>query len=133
MNLTSRIKKIAIQTAIESDHEQYRVGAVVFKKRGNHVIASASNSGSKTHPRQLELASRKNCFSTGKLHAEVRAIIRSKGKGDSIIVCRLGKAGALRLAKPCSVCQEAIRESGIQHVYFTNSLGEVEYYDALDS
>jgi len=116
--------------AENSEHEQYRVGAVVFRKRT--VISCASNSRVKTHPLQSRLAYRKGIYSNGRLHAEVAAIIRARGRGDAIFVCRIGKSGDARLAKPCPACEEAIREAGIKHVWYTDSEGGISYY-AVDS
>ena len=51
------------------------------------------------------------------LHAEIAAIIRAKGKAiHKIVVKRYDKSGRLMLAKPCPVCQLAIKEAGIKVV-----------------
>jgi deoxycytidylate deaminase len=56
------------------------------------------------------------------------AIIKAKQDltGSSIYVYRETKNGALGLAKPCPSCREAIREAGINKVYYTIETGYSE-------
>ena len=55
------------------------------------------------------------------LHAEMAAIIRCRdlSKAWSIEVYRVNSLGEYKLARPCPICQEAIRQAGIQKVFFT--------------
>ena len=100
------------------------VKATVRDKRGL-VLSVATNSYIKTHPRQAELARRvgepyKDC-----LHAEVLAIIRASKTGlpmYSIAVERYNKRGQPLLAKPCPICQLAIKEAGIVLTTYTDQL-----------
>lgn len=116
----------ALGVASTSSAKQYRHGAIVFYKRGHRIISGAVNVLTKTHPIQA-----KNARKAGKpkaicLHAEIHAIIKSRGKGDSLLVTRITKDGSAGNSKPCSICQEAIRSSHIKHVFYTDQLGEIK-------
>jgi hypothetical protein len=55
------------------------------------------------------------------LHAEVHAILRCKdlSKAHKIFIARYGKSGQPLNAKPCPICMQAIKESGIQLIEHT--------------
>lgn len=55
------------------------------------------------------------------LHAEVAAIIKALkvGTPHKIMIERYGKDGSPMLAKPCAMCEIAIREAGIHFVEYT--------------
>lgn len=98
---------------------QFKLIATVYDKHGQ-VIAVGENSYIKTHPRMAALA--KKCGEEHKqfLHAEVLAIIRCKGKIPyKIKIERYNKCGESRLAKPCPICELAIKEAGIKFVEYT--------------
>lgn len=52
-------------------------------------------------------------------------MIRSKGKGDTIIVARVGGCGGkeLRMTKPCSICSMTLKEYGIKHIHYSTDHG----------
>ena len=61
------------------------------------------------------------------LHAEIGAIIKSGRKvAYAIVVVRMTPGGKFANAKPCPVCQLAIKESGIQEVWYSNDSGNLE-------
>ena len=82
------------------------------------------NSYVKTHPYQAFVAKKAGypdkCF----LHAEIAAIIRCQNikKACTIIVTRLNARGAFALARPCEVCMEAIKMTGIKYIKYSNDL-----------
>ena len=95
--------------------------ATVYDKRGR-VLARATNSYDRTHPRMRELCSR--CgehHSRVYLNAEVAAILRALKRGvpQKIFVERYAANGEPRLARPCAMCMEAIREAGITRIEYT--------------
>ena len=55
------------------------------------------------------------------LHAEIDAIVRCRclDQAHKMLILRYDRAGKPRLAKPCKICQSAIREAGIDHVEYT--------------
>ena len=108
----------------KDDSKLFFVAATVLDKR-NRPVSIAENSYCQTHPAQLRFALRAKLSVKQYLHAEIAALIRAKGKGCSIIVTRLMKNGTAGNARPCPICFEAIRTSGIKNIYFTNEKSEI--------
>lgn len=97
---------------------KYRVTATVYDKRGR-VLSKAVNSYAKTHPEQARLALKVGSPEKLYLHAEVLALLRCRGEAYKIRVERHNKRGQTRLAKPCPICELAIREAGIKYVEYS--------------
>jgi tRNA(Arg) A34 adenosine deaminase TadA len=100
------------------------IKATIKDKRGV-VLSVATNSYIKTHPRQAELAAKVGQPYRMCLHAEVLAVIRASKTGlkpHSISVERYNKIGQPMLAKPCPICQLAIKEAGIILTTYTVNL-----------
>lgn len=96
------------------------ITATVYDKRGR-FLSQATNSYTKTHPYQAELAASVGLPNKVFLHAEIAALLKCKrlDKAHSIRVERYRRDGSPALAKPCPICEEAIRQAGIQEVTFT--------------
>lgn len=96
------------------------VTASIYDKRGR-LLSQATNSYTKTHPYQAEMASVAGYPDKVFLHAEIAALVKCKdlGRAYSIRVERYRKDGSPALAKPCPVCEEAIKQSGIKEVTYT--------------
>lgn len=84
-----------------------RVYSIITDKRGK-IVAEGQNSYTKTHPTQKMIASCVGLPDKEYLHAEMQAVIRSRGKGHSIYIARVDSKGNPKLAKPCPVCEHAI-------------------------
>ena len=103
---------------------KFRLGAVLVSPKG-HVVSKGYNSY-KTHP----LLSKHTEWPY--LCAETCALIRyglDNCMDHTLYVCRCGRNGGLRMAKPCEVCQWFIKEAGIKRVYYSiddNSYGTME-------
>jgi len=83
------------------------------------LLTQATNSYTKTHPAQIKYAEQ----STAKiyLHAEIAALVKLK-KGMEpykIVIERYGKDGRSRMAKPCPICERAIKAWNIKRVEYT--------------
>lgn len=91
------------------------ITAIIYDKRGR-VLSIGKNSYVKTHPLQARHAHRAGLADKLFIHAEVSAIVRCRdlSKAYKILVTRVGRNGDLLLAKPCPICQSAIRETGIK-------------------
>lgn len=99
--------------------------AIVVK---NNIVSIGINQR-KTHPMQAEFAKNEHaCY----LHAEIDAITKAKRrinkedfKKATLYVVRVKRINQgsyfPALAKPCSGCQEAIREYGIKRVIYTEN------------
>src|SRR5574341_205668 len=99
--------------------KKYNVYAVVVNKQGK-FISNGVNSYVKTHPTQAKIASQLGFDRKEYLHAEIAALVRSKStKGHKIIVVRVDKKGNPKMAKPCPICFEAIRQAGIKEIEYS--------------
>ncbi len=96
------------------------ITAIIYDKRGK-VLSIGKNSYVKTHPLQAKYANKVGLPEKQFLHAEISAIVRCRdlAKAHKIEVFRVGRNGDLLLAKPCPVCESAIKASGIKHVEHT--------------
>lgn len=88
-----------------------------FAGKGNRFGPASQNSYRKTHPRQDFFARRAGQPARQYLHAEVAALLRAPKDCDTLYVFRFTKDGQLALAKPCPVCQLAIKHFGIRKVF----------------
>jgi pyrimidine deaminase RibD-like protein len=96
----------AARVAINSDHSLHAHAAMVLKK--GKVIGFASNFGWK--------------------HAETRAIRGVSPrllKGSIVWSIRIAKGGRIRMAKPCTNCEEALRRAGIKTVHYSTNDGNI--------
>lgn len=121
---STRYFELARREASCSTFDQYRLGAVITS--GNYVVARGRNRP-KSHPMQLKYEKyRGRTGIRNHVHAEVDALIRSGYEdltGCEIFVYRETKAGHLANSKPCPACMQAIKDSGIQYIYFTSEDG----------
>lgn len=109
-------------------NKKYFVGAVILDRKGNPV-SIGFNSYTKTHPYQkllsdtVKMDEREMQFY---LHAEINALIKCNCVPHTLIVARIGvEDKILRLAKPCPLCQKAIRQSSLKKVCYTNDNNEL--------
>lgn len=101
------------------------ITARVYSKSGA-LLATGVNSYTKTHPIQYKYACKAGKPYKMYLHAEISAIIKALKVNSNpykIEVIRIGKDGRLRMAKPCLVCMEAIRDAGIKKIRYTTNSG----------
>jgi len=101
-------------------HKQHNITAIIYDKRGR-VLSIGKNSYVKTHPYQKELACKCGFPDRIFIHAEIQAILKCKNltQAHKIFVSRYSIAGKPMNAKPCPICEEAIRLAGIKHVKYT--------------
>ena len=100
--------------------KRYDITAIIYDKRGR-VLSVGKNSYIKTHPLQAQHAREAGEPHKVFLHAEVHAISRLKdlAKAHSMKIFRFLEDGSPALARPCKVCQSAIRAAGIEVVDHT--------------
>jgi deoxycytidylate deaminase len=96
------------------------ITAIIYDKRGR-VLSIGRNSYIKTHPLQKYHADKVGLSDKVYCHAEISAIIRLRDnqKPYKIFISRLLKDGSFGNAKPCLICQSAIKACGIKEVEFT--------------
>lgn len=105
---TRRIINLATQSALRSEWV-WRVGAVIYN--GSTILSVGTNDWMKTSPKSWhDFKSR---------HAEFNALIkveRSRLKGSSIYVHRIGRDLLTHNAKPCGACEKMLAWAGIKRV-----------------
>lgn len=114
-----------------SDFPTHKLGAVMML--GNKVLAVGYNI-TKTHPIQkkynIERGYDPDVKNNGQIHAEMMCLINTKyldvdWSRVSLYIYREHKDHTTAIAKPCPACEKAIRERGINQVYFTTE--EIPY------
>lgn len=116
----------AIMLAKDNPTDLNKMAAIIAKRR--EILGVGLNSR-KSHPLQKLFSKSEVKIS---LHAEIAAIIdalkdydEDELKGANIFVARVLKNGSRAVAKPCPICERAIKAYGIQGIYWT------EYEDKL--
>jgi len=105
--------------------KKYLILAKAFDSKGR-VIATAWNDYSKSHPAMKYFAEKANVPNKEYLHAEVSALLRAKDKQVWMLsIERYNKDGSMALAKPCKVCQEAIKAFDVKRIKYTTPDGWV--------
>jgi tRNA(Arg) A34 adenosine deaminase TadA len=99
---------------------KYNLTAFIYDKQGR-VISFGQNSYVKTHPLQAFHARKSGKEKSIYLHAEIHAITRCKdiSAAHKMVVVRYGKDGKPAPAKPCVICQSAIKSTPIKIVEHT--------------
>ena len=97
------------------------VGALLLNK--NKVVASATNLETKSHPIQAKFAQKVGLCEKIFLHAEIAALVKCREECDTIVVARVNPQGKLRMARPCPICDLALREAGISKIHYTTNQG----------
>ena len=93
--------------------------AKIFDKKGR-MLSSGSNFPKKTHPEQARRAAMMGEEYKVYLHAELAALVKVRdGTPYKITIERYGKKGQPLSAKPCPICELAIKEAGIRFVEYT--------------
>jgi len=103
-----------------SRRQTQEITAIIYDKKGR-ILSIGKNSYVKTHPKQALHAAKVGRPEKIFLHAEMDAIIRCKNlsRASKILVSRVSKKGKYVNAKPCPVCESAIKEAGIKNVEWT--------------
>jgi len=98
----------------------FDITAIIYDKRGM-VLSVGKNSYVKTHPLQKKYAEQVGLKEKEFLHAEVAAIIKcvKLEKAHKIKIFRFGAKNQPMMAKPCPICETAIRAAGIEIVEHT--------------
>lgn len=107
-------------------NNRFRVSAIVTDNRGK-IISKAINSYNKTHPIQAGYAQKIKRPSRIYLHAEIAALVKCRKNPHTIYVSRFYRDGKMAMAKPCKICEMALKESGVKKVVYTTVSGIQEY------
>lgn len=106
--------KIAIKIAEANDsYPKWRFGGLVLK---GGAVRSVGISKLHTHP---SIASDEHLVDIS-THAEEDALRRcGSPKGATMYLARVGRNGLPAMAKPCSICEDLLRDSRIKKVIYT--------------
>jgi len=100
--------------------KKYSITAIIYDRRGN-VLSLGKNSYVKTHPLQAHYAAVAGEPHKMFLHAEIDAIIKCQdlSRAHKLVVFRYREDGSPALARPCAVCQAALRKTPIKIIEHT--------------
>jgi tRNA(Arg) A34 adenosine deaminase TadA len=100
--------------------QRHNITAILYDKRGK-ILAIGKNNYLKTHPLQAKSAQAVGEAYKIFLHAEIDALVKAKtwDKAHKLVITRFTKDGKPALAKPCKICQHAIKLAGIKLVEHT--------------
>lgn len=107
------------RTFFPTNKGQYNVLATIYTN--NFIEGQYQNSYLKTHPLQKEYANYVNMPNKIYLHAEIGAIIKAKGRGDTIIITRINNSHESCPSKPCLICMKGISMTGIKQIIYVNN------------
>jgi len=125
-NKMRRYLKVAQDMAAHSNYGKIKHGAVLFK--GGSIIRTAFN---KDKFSAFGDRFRQQGCGHATHHAElgcVLGICKAKTSGASIFVVRVNRQGELRLSKPCPMCHEVLKFTGVKKVYYSTNDGSIEMY-----
>lgn len=93
---------------------------------GNFIVAKGANLAT-SHPRQYKFNNKVGRDAPEHhLHAEIHALVRSKGydtSGTEIFVGRMDRRGLMAMCRPCKACAAALKDAGISKVTYTTPQG----------
>jgi tRNA(Arg) A34 adenosine deaminase TadA len=101
---------------------KHSILARCFDRKGK-LISSAVNSYTKSHPIQAYFAKQVGHPAKIYLHAEIHALIKAGDKQVyKIVIMRVGKNHKPLNAKPCPICQAALKAYGVQIISYTTGV-----------
>jgi len=120
--------KHAIELAKSSDHPKTKVGAILVS--GKHILASASNSTTRSHPLQKYYNVKYRNIPPDSckhlIHAEMSCLVQSIEipANSRLYIARVLKmTNTIVMASPCKACLQAIIDFNIHNIYYTTELG----------
>lgn len=118
--MNKRILQKALNIAKLLENQKQTICAIVVDKK-DRILSIGCNRYEKSHPVQYKYAKKTGNENKMFLHAEVEALIKIPyGKQPhAIYIARTGSKGEPRLAKPCPICDLAIKSRNINEVYYT--------------
>ena len=99
-------------------NKRFEITAFAYDKRGR-LLSIGRNSYIRTHPLQAKLAKKAGRPQAIYVHAELSALLKARQQVHKLVVVRYNKDGTPGNAKPCEICQLAIKEFGVKHIEHT--------------
>lgn len=113
---------LEIAKALQPSYKDQRHFHVTFILKNNKIMSIGVNNERKTHTRNLYYKYA-NAALKG-THAELSAIIKlgeENCSGYTFLNIRIDKNGLVKNSKPCSGCQNLLRQVGYKTVYYSIS------------
>lgn len=99
--------------------KRFLVIARALDKKGR-ILSTRTNSYTQTHPVQKKFAIKAGRELKEFLHAEISTLLAARGlEVHTLLIARINKEGIPVPAKPCPVCELAIKEYGVKKVIYT--------------
>lgn len=92
--------------------------AIAYNKKGD-ILSIGRNQYDKSHPKQAFFAKKVKRPKAIYLHAEIDALIRAKTDVHKLHVIRVMPNGSYGLAKPCNICELALKHYGVKVITHT--------------
>ena len=99
-------------------NRRFSITALAYDRKGK-LLSVGRNSYVKTHPLQAHYAKVSNKPHAVFLHAEIAALVKARGKVYKMVVTRFNSKGQPVLARPCSICQLALKDYGVKEIQHT--------------
>lgn len=101
-----------------SSSSRYVIIACALDKKGK-VLAMRTNDYSTTHPLQKHFAQLAGRPEAIYLHAEIATLIAAKKPVHTLLIARINVHGKPVPAKPCEICELAIKAFGVKEIIHT--------------
>ena len=109
-SVVKAISKVTLDMSLRHRH----ISVATLKGR---VTAVGVNTSTKTHPLMKQYADKAKFPHKQYLHSEIDALLKAKGKVDTLYVIRIGVRGDWKYSLPCPCCQIGIDLAGINCYY----------------
>ena len=120
MNIQKLIKKAQQMPdhPKSNGRKRQKLLACALDKKGK-VLSIRSNDYECSHPIQKQFAEKVGRPDAIYLHAEISALIAAKKEVYKMIVVRVDAEGNPVLAKPCKICERAMKDYGVAVIEYT--------------
>ena len=128
-HISKRIQKLmkaAIEVAKKSEMPQFRHGAILFNY-GSVMSIGVNDGGYSSFGARFQTIDQHIATH----HAEIKCILRqpkSVTRGAIIVVARVNNNNEVRFSKPCEMCQQIAKFTGVKKIYYSvdeNAIGIV--------
>ena len=123
-NGVARYLSLACRVAAQSEHDTFKHGAVLVK--GGSILNTSCNKDQYKKFGNRFRDTRNHGHATR--HAELGCVLgldRSITQGSTLYVVRTNREGNLRMSKPCSMCEDALKFCGVKRVIYTTGSSNV--------
>lgn len=103
---------------LKCTRKKYKIIACALDRKGK-VLAMRTNDYECSHPLQKHFAVLAGKPEAIFLHAEIATLIAAKKEVHKLLIARIDKNGNPLSAKPCPICERAIKFFGVKELEYT--------------